>query len=357
MLDIRVAQLQSRRKNLLVPALYGPRGTGKTALLRRLKAQCEAAGFDAINMELPKLLASEESMANCLFPPSILDKVQGAALYLGTFGIQASLRKGMVGDLTSLLISRCRARPLALLLDEAHLVASEPDPLPFSFLSICRYVLADAPFLLALAGMPGLRFVLKRTSTGFMERADYHEIGLLEQAGAEEAIRVPLEEDGIAIADNALRAAAKDSQGYPYFLQSWGAALWARAMEQGNPALTKRDVQAVAAAVQEERQAVYHDRYWEIGENLDVRVVAQAAASAFAEREAIHFHAMQAIADEALLALAPDAKERADRSQAARRELELLGFMWMPDAKLEYRAGIPSLMDYTREQAANLPPG
>ena len=354
-LDIRLEQLQDQRAELRPIGLFGPRGTGKTALLRRFKSQCEAAGIDVINKDLPELLASEEELANGLFPPSVINKVRSAGVSLGPIGVQASLRNGMAGDLTDLLIARCRARPLALLLDEAQLVAGAPDPLPLRFLGMCQRVLGESPFLLVLAGLPGMRLALMETGAGYMERAGYHEIGLLEPADAAEAISAPLEEDKIAIADDALQAAVEDSQGYPHFLQFWGEALWKRAMRHGIPALSKDDAQHVAAAVQERRLAVYHDRYMETRKDAELEFVADTVAGAFIDRDAIHFKVMMALVDKALLPLAPDRRERWKLAYSLMTRLERLGFVWMPGVIPVYRPGIPSLMDYTRDQAAALP--
>ena len=101
--------------------LSGPRGNGKTVLLRWLERETKAAGkVDAV-WRTPSDLPSLDALATALVPPAhfqspLLDTLS-VSIGIGQLGWELG---GNPGTLAELLTLRCAHRPLVILLDEAH---------------------------------------------------------------------------------------------------------------------------------------------------------------------------------------------------------------------------------------------
>ena len=105
--------------------------------------------------------------------------------------------------LTRLLVERCRQRPLVLLLDEAHTLNRD---IGQALLNASQTVSAEAPFMLVIAGTPGLQAHPNAMSATFWSRGKQIGVGLLDEASATEALTQPLaeQEPPIVIDDAAL---------------------------------------------------------------------------------------------------------------------------------------------------------
>ena len=105
-----------------------------------------------------------------------------------------------------------------------------------TLLNASQQVRADAPFLLVLAGTPGLAAHLGAMNVSFWSRLDEGRlgIGLLSVAAARAALVEPLAAHGVGIDADAL-AAVVDSQRYPYFIQVWGAPCGSSAWPPARP--------------------------------------------------------------------------------------------------------------------------
>ena len=58
---------------------------------------------------------------------------------------------------------------------------------------------------------------------------NYPEVGQLAEDAARDAIQTPIQKEGAAIVEEALRLIREKTQGYPYFLQEWGYRTWEEA--------------------------------------------------------------------------------------------------------------------------------
>lgn len=65
-------------------------------------------------------------------------------------------------------------------------------------------------------------------------------------------MRSPIVREGAGISTDALAAAVERSDGYPYFIQEWGYALWMNAASAGDSEISMKHVRAVEAAVERE---------------------------------------------------------------------------------------------------------
>ena len=135
--------------------LSGPRGNGKTVLLRWLQREIETVGAELDTYWLtPADFNGLDGLATLLVPPGRFESLRPGAMSLSVE--RGRLRWELAGrpcSLIQLLIARCRRRPLVVLLDEAHTL--DPD-IGRTLLNASQSVSAEAPFLLAMAGTPGL---------------------------------------------------------------------------------------------------------------------------------------------------------------------------------------------------------
>ena len=321
-------------------ALTGPRGNGKTVLLNWFEGACREAGRIAIARLSPSRTRTGQALADVLLPASAIRKLLPRKL--GVTGVgqaEWAAPAPSVQDLTARLISRCRARPLVVLVDEAHTLDRGVGQL---LLNVSQEVRADAPFFLVLAGTPGLPAQLGAMDASFWSRLGKGRlgIGLLSDAAARAALAEPLAEHGVGIDAAALDAVVEDSQRYPYFVQLWGEALWDRHLATGATRLTAAHADAARPEVAARVTDYYQDRYRE----METRGLLPAAAAA-----ALLFRNAAAASDSALdAALAETGADAAGRL-AAREELNLLGYVWSPPGQLPpvvWVPGIPSLMAY-----------
>ena len=325
--------------------MYGPRGTGKTVLLNWFEAECDKVGAVTINAtpagdlesttDLPRLVLPESS-----WPNEITAGVAGVLSMTWN-----NPDTGARGKLADHLIDACRRRPRVLLLDEAHTL----DPKTCrSLLTLTQKVAHKGPFLLVMAGTPGLHPFLMSVGATFVERSKKLGIGRLSEQAATEAISVPLQQDAISIEPQALSRVVEDAQHYPYFLQLWGSALWDAVVKNNASRLTDRDVEQAMPAIAADRELFYKSRYNLLREDKPLLTAAYAVASAFRGETKLASDEIPEIIERCL----PDTlTDRADREEAAKhlsRELNKIDFVWEPTAVDEVEPGIPSFMTYVQ---------
>ena len=296
-------------------ALMGPRGNGKTVLLKWFERACRHAGRVDIARLSPSRIRTEQALVDLLLP-------------------------------AERLIARCRAKPVVVLLDEAHTLPRDVGEL---LLNVSQEVRADAPFLLVLAGTPGLPAHLGTMNASFWSRLSKGRlgIGLLGDAAAHAALVEPLAAHGVDIDADTLTAVVEESQRYPYFIQVWGEALWDELLATGGTRLTAAHADAARPNVIARVTDYYQDRYRELeaGALLPAAVAMAALFQAGATATASD-HAVDA-------ALAETGAEAAERL-AAREALNRLGYIWSPPGQLPpvvWIAGIPSLMTHVLDRA------
>ena len=340
LLDL-LAYLQAGRGAPRDAVLSGPRGNGKTALLRWLQGSVKTndADIDVVWLT-PSDIPGLDPLANALVPPSRFASLRpdtlSVSVGVGRMGWQLG---GQGRSLTSLLALRCAQRPLVLLLDEAHTLAKEVGQ---ALLNAAQTASAEAPFLLVMAGTPGLQPHLNTLSATFWSRAEKLGIGRLDEAATRLALTRPMAEQkpSIDFDADALTRVVQESQRYPYFIQLWGAALWASAQSAGATRITNSLMDAAAAEFGSQRRAYYEDRREEL-ERQELLPVAARLATSFREQATLGSLELNAAIGETLgTASTPQVLDRRDR-------LSALGYVWKPpDAGDVWLPGIPSLMDY-----------
>ena len=341
-----LAYLRAGRGAPGVVVLTGPRGNGKTALMRWFQGEIEAGqpAVDVIWMT-PGTIRDLDALATELAPPGRFKGMSPDTLSL-SIGLGRAGWKlgGGFRSLARLLTARCRAQPLVLLLDEAHtLDRAVGQPL----LNVSQEVRSEAPFLLALAGTPGLAAKLNSLSATFWDRGELIGVGRLTPAAAGEALTKPMaaQDPPISFTDAALGRVVESSQHYPYFLQLWGAALWNEARDAGAEVVDSALVDRVRPAVERRTTAYYQNRYGEL-RRQPLLSAATAVAEAFAGKATLTENEFTRVIADSL-----PADTDQERLDAVDADLRALGYVWIPPGGTVLEAGIPSLMDFVRDKA------
>ncbi len=320
--------------------LYGPRGNGKTALLLWLQRHLAATpGVDGVRLN-PSDLRTPAQLAEQLLPGHWWDGLAPKELSLVGFTWRPD------NDLPpprakQVIRVRASRRPLVLLLDEAHTLAPEVGN---ELLNVSQELGAELPFFLVLAGTPDLEDRLSEMEASFWGRARQIRLNRLEPAAAAAAIEKPLHEDGMSIETAALEHILSRSYGYPFFLQLWGQFSWESAVPQGRRTITIHDVETAAPEFEETHGHYYRQRYEEL-EKRDLLPAARAVAEAFGRGSTLSAPG----AREAVVGALRRAGDGADPGDAM-TALKHLGFIWRSGPTPEWEPGIPSLLDYNRDQ-------
>ena len=328
-------------------ALMGPRGNGKTVLLNWFERACRRADQVDIARLTPSRMRTEQALVDLLLPASPLKRM--LPVKVGVAGVgeaQWATHAPSPQNLTERLIARCQTKPVVVLLDEAHTLAREVGQL---LLNVSQEVRANAPFLLVLAGTPGLPAHLSTMDASFWGRLGEGRlgIGLLSDAAARAALVKPLAAHGVGIDADALTAVVEESQRYPYFIQLWGDALWKQRLATGTTRLTAAHADAARPNVIARVTDYYQDRYRELEAGA---LLPAAVATAPLFRTGAAATASDHAIDAALAATSADGAARL----AAREALHRLGYLWSPPGQLPpvvWIAGIPSLMTHVLDHA------
>ena len=331
--------------------LSGPRGNGKTALLRWFQRAIDAqdARCDVVWLT-PSETADLDQLATSLVPPSRFTALRPDTLSfsvgIGRLGWELG---GQGRSLRLLLEARCKRRPLVLLLDEAHTLPVEAGHV---LLNAAQTVSAEAPFLMVMAGTPGLQMHLNDMSATFWSRGEKMGIGRLGPEAAALALTRPMAaaDPPITFDDEPLAHVVEESQRYPYFLQLWGSALWSVAQAVGATRINEVLAGQAADEFATRRSAYYEDRREEL-ERRELLPLAASVARAFSTRTTLRSHELNAVIEES------SGVDGVGEILQRRDQLATVGFVWKPPAAEDaWQPGIPSLMSYVAAHAQALGP-
>ena len=348
--------------------LYGPRGNGKTSLLRVFRANCREAGLDVVRLR-PVQIRNMAMLARRLLargkdgPASpgggaVARKVQAAlpqplTMEVGEIMVKpgpASITWEKMSDeqldveLERLLVARCRKAPLVVTVDEAHALDLDVGQRLLNLSETLRE--GGAPFLLVLAGTPGLEEHLSKTCATFWDRACVWGIDRLSREATREALASPLAGYGVTFDDGALSIVVDESQCYPYFIQAWGKALCRVLVDTETFRVSVGTVESAKVEAEAVRAYYYGRRYREM-DDLGLLAAAVAVGKLYAragDDGQTSKTLRQTLRDEGA----------AQGEEGARKllgHLSDLGYIWRPPASVLWEPGIPSLMTYLPEHA------
>lgn len=236
--------------------LVGLRGVGKTVLLDRVRDDAEAMGIHTIRLEAPEgrslpamlapqlrqaLLRLSQLEAAKVFAVRGLRALAGFASKLKLtykdieVGLDFDPEPGLADngdlehDLQALmeqagLAAKAAGTALALFIDELQYV--EETQLAALITALHRMAQRQLPVVLVGAGLPQLRGQLGNAKSYAERLFDFTPIGPLDTEAATQAIEKPIRDEGVSITPEALAEILRVSQGYAYFLQTWGSHTW-----------------------------------------------------------------------------------------------------------------------------------
>ena len=343
-----LAKMSAGRSPGAETVIYGPRGMGKTVLLNWIRDEVEKTAQDnrplrAVHAS-PTIFPSLKSLWNKLISDDWKQKLWPEQLQLGAYGnkIVWNSKAPNDDDLVGALIEECKECPLVLLMDEAHTM--EPTFCQ-ALLNISQQARQKAPFLLVLAGTPGLSHFLTTVNASFVERSHKMGIARLDAQATADAIVKPLNEHGINIDDSTLAPVVEDSQHYPYFIQLWGEALWDLAKEKDLQKLTSQEIAEVETKIENRRSNFYGERRKTLSD-LGLLPAAVAIATLFQDAETTTM-------DRLIDVIADNSPVDSLATQSVNEHLQMFirhEFIWNPPGTDLYEAGIPSLMTYVLDQ-------
>ena len=340
--------------------LIGPRGNGKTVLLAWLQRYVQKQKMTTTWLT-PDKAPTIDALAECIAGGYPGDKrvdsleLAGRALEVeGSATLRFSRREGEApADLSALMAKRARRHPFVLLVDEAHTLDSTVGR---SLLNAAQEAANRTPFLLVLAGTPDLEDLLDSMSATFWSRCLPLGVGLLQPTAAKAAIEGPLRAANVGLEPNVLwdRVLA-NAQGYPYFVQIIGDALWKTAFGEtiepkkaderrvGQVLLGDEAVERAVNNLAAEKKWYYSRRYRELVHSglLDC---ACRVAECYREREVVHFNEISRVVASSV---------GRDLEAQTVRQLAHFGYIWAsPDDPMNFQPGIPSLMGFLVDNRA-----
>lgn len=240
---LAVAALDGRTPRPLV--VVGSRGVGKTVLLGEIAAvAAEDHGWLTIYVEVrpdvafpAQLIERLGAAVETLREPKPggrfrLDAVSGRAGLLGVgaeFALARNPRPDHPQDLSveRALAAACGAAlelgtGLVLSIDELQLARRRE--IGDLAATLQQHVPDAWPLVVAVAGLPSLRD--SNRSVTYLERSEWHELGMLDLDDTVLALRGPAQAAGRPLDDDAAEVLAAASGGYPYAVQVVGHHAW-----------------------------------------------------------------------------------------------------------------------------------
>ena len=347
-------------------ALIGPRGNGKTVLLRWAQSEGNSRGgkLNCVNLK-PHQFETLPQLVEALASSSIFKNLAGDGFSVNISALGAGIGVGRKQStrklLEPVLRKRCAECGFVILIDEAHMLDRKPD-VSRTFFNDVQSVASDGlPLLVILAGTPDMSPRLNMIEAAFWNRLKKVGISLLDFEASRLALQEPLKKLDYRIEENALDRAVEAAQCYPYFLQLVGQELHRAAtaepsrLEPGG-VIGDGILEVALRNSRIARDTYYADRYRE----LRIRSLLPAAVSVAEIFRSNNAKVITAAAFEDAVSGSVDSKldERAKASGAqdaalwAEDELRNLGFIWSQVGEERFcEPGLPGLMDYVVELA------
>lgn len=250
--------------------IIGLRGVGKSVLLQRYESRAAEDGWAVVRQQLEPRHNSEANLSTlvtnlCTAATTRMSRTRRVKAKL-TKGVEAGRRLVQVsyeditfalagaeqeqGDCAKQLYAAVTAaldtghQGFALLFDEAQVIKDErkDEQHPLSMLLAAVNTLQEngLPIALVMCGLPTLRTNIQRARTYSERMFRGQTVGALdrETGDARDAFVEPLHQAGMQADDDLISLVLDEVEGYPFFIQLWGAELWDAAYDAGLPSLT-----------------------------------------------------------------------------------------------------------------------
>ncbi|MHB1525003.1 MAG: ATP-binding protein [Candidatus Dormibacteria bacterium] len=259
--------------------LIGPRGVGKTVVLSEIaRRAAEEQGWPRLRIEVthsyslePMLVQQAQALRDLLkqAPPGRRFEISEAVLRAQAVVIGGEVRLGRrSADSPSMArvcaelaeVAAARGSGFVLTIDEMQVA---PRAEMAQFAAMLQWGTEEHwPMVVVGAGLPTLRESTSDTepSLGYLERAGWHELGLLGEIDTVAALQGPAEQGGRPMDEDAARLLARASGGYPYAIQLYGKHAWRASVGQDRVHLDAAE-RAVAPAGRELDRGLYGARW------------------------------------------------------------------------------------------------
>ena len=325
--------------------ITGPRGVGKTLLLRWMEEQAQEMKIHVARLEYVKDLAAGDALGN-LFDEiaggdaSLLELVKGFNLSVGPLGGGVDLGAA-TRTYKNVLQSRLSQGPLVLLMDEAH--HYEAKYLGLMLQVGQRLINQRYPLVMLLAGTPDLQSYLMKIEATFMTRSKDIYINLLATEESKDALSTPFTNRGIEVEPEALEMMWGMTDNYPYFVQLVGAEVWEALPKDGKRRVDVALVKQAQEEIGEERRNFYRKIYNEMNAK-ELTPYALQTAEILARQP----NAQAKRKDIELVLLEKNSGIKAAKAREIVDGLQWLGFIWQ--GRKDYmEPGIPSFFTYLHE--------
>jgi AAA ATPase domain len=255
---VRTVELALARVKRGLPAksfiAVGLRGVGKTAVLNKVQQLAEDQGYESIYIEAYDEVRLAEVIARALRPVllrlnrraaagdagrralrTLRDFASAFKVNIGGIEIGMEPAEGIAdsGDLTAdlpellLAVGQAaldRKTAIAIIVDEIQYLS--PGDLAALIMAIHRVIQKQLPVVLFGAGLPQLRGKMGEAKSYVERLFDFPNVDALDPKDAKQAIAEPAQREGVEFDAAALDEILRITQGYPYFLQEWGHAVW-----------------------------------------------------------------------------------------------------------------------------------
>ena len=349
------AVLDAFRRKLLSGApiprdviIYGPRGNGKTVLIESFRRVCADQGVPDHRFidTYASSLSSLDSLLQALLPSGAgrgLARRLKDAKSVQALSVQVALGDPKAPTVAEALTARVAEGPLAMAVDEAHMLTAEVGRELLNASQAVRK--RGLPFLLLLAGTPDLRARMRAMGATFWGRSERMPVGRLSRAAAHRALVEPLARFGVAFEEEALDLALADIVDYPYFVQLWGESLTSTKTDapRGAP-VTVDDAKRASSVFALKRDDYYRDRYEELREGGLLGVATAVARRAQRSPSVTREDLAKVVSAELCRAQGLGSQARHPATEEVCERLIEVGYVWWGTGELE--AGIPSLMNY-----------
>lgn len=250
--------------------VVGLRGVGKTVLLNQVYERADLLGYEAIQIEahesknLPQLLIPKlrqvlirldrmqqatEAGKRALRVLAAFANCVKATIGEVEFGlsIEPDIGSADSGDLEADLAdlfeeigraAKAKGTAIAIIIDELQYLSEAA--MSALIMALHRVQQRQLPIVMMGGGLPQILGLAGRSKSYAERLFDYPRVGALENEDARAALVEPIESERSAIQDSAVEEIIDKTEGYPYFLQTWGHYSWNRA--QGIE-ITKADVE------------------------------------------------------------------------------------------------------------------
>ncbi|AQX81783.1 AAA ATPase domain-containing protein [Plantibacter flavus] len=255
LVDLMVAKSR-RRRNDGGMILYGLRGVGKTVLLNQLQQNVEKAGWVTVQLEArpgeagSRVARQSLGRGVAMAGRQMTSRFKNAASDVRTAVATVASFSATVAGMTLKLdapAAENRANSGLIEIDLEELVADLAGPLTRNNSALAIFVdemqdldsdlltallavqhkasQSEWPFYVIGAGLSTLRRTLAEARS-YAERFVIREIGALSHEAAVEAVAKPATDLGAIFDQRAVDLIVGEAKGYPFFLQTYGKAVW-----------------------------------------------------------------------------------------------------------------------------------